>query len=396
MNSRFGRVATVAMTAVLVSCATTAPTLSGKPEYMLVGVDNKVVFADDGSLQFLPPGKDAVVIVDIGTDPAKPRIVTSLPLMNSVVGPPTNLAITPDGTLGIVANSLDWVPDGAKWKFVPDNKLYVIDLTRSPPALIDTLAIGKQPSGLSINRTGDLALVANRADNSISVLSIQGKQVKLIDTVPMGEVVSAVVFMPDGKRALAAKFPGHKVAFLDVNGQKVTYSKSDVSVGLWPYNLGVLPDGKLALTGDNGNAGRSDGNVDTVTIIDLEANPPRVIDKVVVGDGPEGLAVSPTGRIAVPVILGGSDGPKNSWFYNRSGSIAVLQIDGKKVRKTGEVPVGGIPEGAVFSPDGRWLYVGNYVDRNISVLRVDGDMVVNTGIVVPLPGSPASMRGRVQ
>ena len=390
------RFSAVASALILAACATTAPTPSGKPEFMLVGVDNKVVFADDGNLQLLPPGKDSVVIVDIGTDPAKPRIVTSLPLMNSVVGPPTNLAITPDGTLGIVANSLDWVPDGAKWKFVPDNKLYVIDLTRSPPALIDTLAIGKQPSGLSINRTGDLALVANRADNSISVLSIQGKQVKLIDTVPMGEVVSAVVFMPDGKRALAAKFPGHKVAFLDVNGQKVTYSKSDVSVGLWPYNLGVMPDGKLALTGDNGNAGRSDGNVDTVTIIDLEANPPRVIDKVVVGDGPEGFAVSPTGRIAVPVILGGSDGPKNSWFYNRSGSIAVLQIDGKKVRKAGEVPVGGIPEGAVFSPDGQWLYVGNYVDRNISVLRVDGDMVVNTGIVVPLPGSPASMRGRVQ
>src|SRR5512143_3996596 len=177
------RFSAVVSALALAACVTTAPTPSGKPEFMLVGVDTKVVFADDGNLQLLPPGKDSVVIVDIGTDPAKPRIVTSLPLMNSVVGPPTNLAITPDGTLGIVANSLDWVPDGAKWKFVPDNKLYVIVLTLSPPALIDTLAIGKQPSGLSINRTGDLALVANRADNSISVLSIQGKQVKLIDTV---------------------------------------------------------------------------------------------------------------------------------------------------------------------------------------------------------------------
>jgi DNA-binding beta-propeller fold protein YncE len=390
------RLAVVTMVAVLAACATTTPTPSGMPEFMLVGVDTKVVFADDGSLQLLPPGKDSVVIVDIGTDPAKPRIVTSLPLMNSVVGPPTNLAITPDGKLALVANSLDWVPDGTNWKFVPDNKLYVIDLTSSPPALIDTVAIGKQPSGLSINRAGDLALVANRADNSISVLSIQGKQVKLIDTVPMGEMVAAVVFTPDGKRALAAKFPGHKVAFLDVDGQKVTYNKRDVSVGLWPYNLAVSADGKLALTGDNGNAGRSDGNVDTVTVIDIEANPPRVIDKVVVGDGPEGFAVSPTGRIATPIMLGGSDGPKNSWFYNRNGSVAVLKIDGKKVVKIGDVPVGGIPEGAVFSPDGRWLYVGNYVDRNISVLRVDGDTVVNTGTVVPLPGSPASMRGRVQ
>jgi len=95
-------------------------------------------------------------------------------------------------------------------------------------------------------------------------------------------------------------------------------------------------------------------------------------------------------------MLRGSDGPKNSWFYNRNGSIVVLKLDGKNVSKTGEVLVGGIPEGAVFSPDGRWLYVGNYVDRNISVLRVDGDTVVDTGNVVALSGSPASMRGRVQ
>ena len=230
--------------------------------------------------------------------------------MNSVFGPPTNLAITPDGTLGIVANSVDWVADGDKWKFVPDNKLYVIDLTTDPPRLVDTVAIGKQPSGLSINRAGNLALVANRADNSISVLSIEGKTVKLVDTVPMGEMVAAVVFTPDGKRALAAKFPGNKVALLNVDGQKVTYDKKDLPVGLWPYNVGVMADGKLALTSDNGASGRSDGSVDTVSVIDLEANPPRVVDKVIVDEAPEGLAVSPTGQIAVAILLGGSDGPE--------------------------------------------------------------------------------------
>ena len=90
-----------------------------------------------------------------------------------------------------MANSVNHVPDGAGWKFVPDNKLYVIDLTTSPPSHIATVEVGKQPSGLDINRAGNLALVANRADNSISVLSIQGKDVKLVDTVPMGEQVGS-------------------------------------------------------------------------------------------------------------------------------------------------------------------------------------------------------------
>ena len=396
MSTRILRIALLATAAIAATLAVAGTMPSGKPEYMLVGIDNKVVFADDGSVQVNPPGADLVAIVDIGTDPENPRILAKLPLTNSVVGPPVNLMITPDGRLAIVANSLEAVPDGANWKQVPDNKLYVIDLTADPPVLIDTIAIGKQPSGLSINRAGNLALVANRADNSISVLSIEGKQVKLIDTVPMGEMVAAVAFAPDGKRALAAKFPGHKIAMLEVDGQKVTYNKRDLPVGLWPYNVGILPDGKLALTSDNGNAGRSDGQVDTVSVVDLEASPPRVIDKVVVDEAPEGLVVSPSGQVAAAILLGGSDGPKKEWFYKRNGRVAVLKIDGKKVTKTGEVTVGAVPEGAVFSPDGRWLYVGNYADKNISVLRVDGDKITDTGKTVSLPGSPASMRGRLQ
>jgi DNA-binding beta-propeller fold protein YncE len=396
MRNRIALWSLLVAAVVLSACATMDRSMSGKPEYMVVGIDTKVIWGDDGKLQMLPPGKDAVTIIDIGSNPANPRIVANLPLMNSIFGPPTNLAITPNGQLALVANSMDWIQDGAAWKAAPDNKLYVIDLTTSPPTRIDTVAVGKQPSGMSINRAGNLALIANRADNSISVLSIQGKKVTLVDTVAMGEHVAHVAFTPDGKRALAGKFPGHKVALLEVDGSKVTYAKRDLAVGLWPYNLDITPDGRLALTADNGNNGGSDGNVDTVSVIDLEANPPRVIDKVVVGDAPEGFAISPTGRLAVAVLLRGSNNAKTEWFYNRNGSVVVLKIDGKKVTKIGEVEVRGLPEGAVFSPDGRWLYVGNFNDEDISVLRVDGDTVTNTGTLLKLPGKPASMRGRTQ
>jgi len=389
------QVALLSAVAVLAACAAPMQT-PGKPEFMVVGLDNKATWGEDGKLQMTAPGKDLVAIVDIGTDPANPKVVTTLPLANSIFGPPTNLAITPNGQLALVANSVEWVADGAGWKSAPDNKLYVIDLTTSPPRLIDTVTVARQPSGMSINRAGDLVLIANRADNSISVLSIAGKQVKLVENVVIGEHVAHVAFTPDGKRALAGKFPGHKVAMLEVNGQKVTYPKRDVTVGLWPYNFDITPDGKLALTADNGNNGASDGHIDTVSVIDLEATPERVIDKVVVGDAPEGIAISPTGRLAVAVLLRGSNNARNAFFYNRNGSVVVLRIDGKKVSKVGEVEVRGLPEGAVFSPDGRWLYVGNFLDSDISVLRVDGDTVTNTGTLVQLPGRPASMRGRTQ
>ncbi len=376
----------------LAGCAQ-VPASAGKRELMIVGNDEKQSWDEAGRVVLGAPGKDTVSIIDIGTDPLAPRILVNLPLDNTIAGPPVNLAITPDEGLALVANSLNVVEEGGVRKQVPDNRLWVIDLNANPPKLIDTVTVGRQPSGLTINRAGSLALIANRADGSISVLRITGTKVELIDTVVIGEQVAHVRFTPDGKRALAVKFPGHKVAMLDIDGEKVTYNKQDMAAGLWPYNVDVTPDGRLALTADNGNAGAADGNIDTVSVIDLQATPPRVIDKVVVGDGPEGLAISPTGKLAVVVLLRGSNAPKSAFFYNRNGSVVAMRIDAKKVSVTNEVEVRGLPEGVVFSQDGRYVYVGNFIDQDITILRVEGDRLVDTGKSLKLPGHPASMRG---
>ena len=380
----------------LVGCAAPSPAPAGKRALMIVGNDEKQAWNDAGAPVFALAGRDTVTVVDIGTDPLAPRTLVSLTLTNTIVGPPVNLAITPDEGLALVANSINVVDEGGVLKQVPDTRLWVIDLTANPPKLIDTVNVGKQPSGLSINRAGTLALIANRADGSVSVLRISGKKVELIDTVVIGEQVSHVVFTPDGKRALATKFPGHKVAVLDVVGEKVTYGKYDMVVGLWPYNVDITPDGRIALTADNGNSGAADGNVDTVSVIDLEASPPRVIDKVVVGDGPEGLAINPNGQMAVALLLRGSNAAKSAFFYNKNGSVVAMRIDGKKVTKTNEIEVGGLPEGVVFSDDGRYLYVGNFITQDISILRVEGDRIVDTGKRIPAGGHPASMRARTR
>jgi DNA-binding beta-propeller fold protein YncE len=380
-------------------CIGTAAVLAALPigagaELMIVGNDQKVTWDDAGKQVFSAPGEDSISIVDIGTDPGNPKIIANLALMNSIFGPPTNVAITPDETLAIATNAMNWVEEGGAWKPAPDNKLYVIDLEADPPALIDTIEVGQQPSGMAINQAGDLALIANRAGNSISVVSIDGKAVEHLGEVDMGGQVAAVAITPDGKRALAAKFPEHKIALLAIDGQTVTYENQDIPVGLWPYNVAITPDGKLGLTADNGAMGASDGHVDTVSVIDLEADPPHVIDKIVVGDAPEGFAISPTGEIAVAILLNGSAAvPKDAWFANPNGKVVVLAIDGKQVTKTGEVEVGGLPEGVVFSKDGSHLYVGNYTDRNVSILAVDGTTVTDTGNTLQLPGQPGSMRG---
>jgi DNA-binding beta-propeller fold protein YncE len=358
--------------------------------FMIVGLDEKLLWDDDGKPILSAPGKDQILIVDVA-DPESPKIVASLPLKNSVVGPPVNVAIDPSGTVALAADSVDVIKEGDALKQVPDNKVYVIDLSANPPKLAAALTAGKQPSGLSFSPDGRMALVANRGDNSISVLSVKGSDVKITDTVPMPDSVAHVTFTPDGKRALVARFPAHKISVLDVAGDKVTYSKVDLPTGQWPYNVAVAPDGKIALTSDNGGAGSSDGSVDTTSVIDLEAKPPRIIDRVVVGDGPEGLAISPKGDLAVSVILRGSN-MKNAFFYEKNGSVSVLKIDGKKVTKTQDVEVGGLPEAAMFTPDGKYILVGNYLTQDFSILRVDGTSVTDTGKRFRVPGHPASAR----
>lgn len=382
--------------ALLAITAASLLSAGAQAQLIISGNDEKQNWDATGKQVNNPPGNDTVSIIDI-KNRTKPRIVASLSLMNTVVGPPVNLAITPNQQLALVANSLDWVKDGESWKGQPDNKLYVIDLTLSPPKQIGTVELGKQPSGMAINKAGTLALVANRADDSVSVLSISGKEVKVVDTVSVSssankEQPSAVAITPDGKRALVAKFAAHKVALLTIDGTKVTYSKYDMPTGLWPYNVAITPNGKLAIAGNNGGSGSADGQIDTAAIIDMEADPPRVIDQVVVGDGPEGLAMSPTGAYAVEVILNGSNAARDKFFYHPHSYVSLLKIDGKKVRKVSQTDVGGLAEGVAFSPDGKYLYVGNFLDSDITILRLEGDRLVKTGSL-KLPGHPASMRG---
>ena len=367
-------------------------------QILIVGCDEKQGWDENGKPILREPGKDSLAVVYI-SKPAFPQVTATVPLMNSIVGPPTNLAVTPSGEIALVANSLEPVVQGWGHRLDSDNKVFLVDIKATPPAVIGAITVGKQPSGMAINPKGDLALVANRADGTISVLSIRGRDVVVLDTVTVGtgaDQVSAVAITPDGKRALAVKSSANKVALLSIDGQKVTYDKSDLPAGIFPYNIAVTPDGKLALTSNTGSGGSSDGSADTVTVIDLETSPPRVIDHVTVGDAPEGLAISPKGDLAVSIEARGSNAPTSAFYYRPAGAATALKIDGKKVNNVGEIRVGALPQGVAFGPDGNYVYVANFIDQDLWVLRVDGTKLTDTVQRVKLSCHPGSMRSGPQ
>jgi DNA-binding beta-propeller fold protein YncE len=365
-----------------------------RAQYLVTGNDEKRGYDDKGKMIETAPGKDSVSIVDIGNR-VQPKIIATLPLKNSIHGPPTNVAITPDNRLALIANAVDSVADGNRgYKTMPDDEVYVVDLTATPPKIVDTLHVGKQPSGIAINRAGTFALIADRAENAISVVRIGGMIVKYTGSIPLSipnADPTAIAITPDGNRALVTLTHLNKVAVLAMNEAGVSDTGYAMTTGISPYNVQITPDGKLGLVNNQG-FGASDGQVDTVSVIDMEASPPRVIDQVAVGDGPEGLAISPVGGYAASLLLNGTGAPKTAFYHHDHSLVALLKIDGKKVRKVGEALVHGGAEGIAFSPDGRFLYVGGYNDSELAILRLQGEKLMAVG-AFRLPGHPASLRG---
>ena len=174
-------------------------------------------------------------------------------------------------------------------------------------------------------------------------------------------------------------------AYAQVDGKNY-----DMATGLNPLDVPITPDGKLAIVNNIG--GGQNGQVDTVGVIDLEASPPPVTNQVVVGDGPEGLAMSPTGGYAASLILNGTGGaPRTARHRHEKSYVALLKIDGKTVRKVAHADV-GLSEGIALSPNGQYLYIGNFVDGDIDILRLNADTLAKVTSFA-LPGHPASMRG---
>ena len=370
--------------------AAAAPFLTAAgPSQLLLGIDGKTFF-EAAAVRNGPGGKDSVAVLDI-SDPAHPQVTAQLPLPNTVFGPPTNLQITPDGKLGLIANSIATAEKDGAWAAVPDDTLHVLDMTAQPPKLVETIKVGRQPSGLSIGHDGHMALVANRAGKSVSVLRIDGTSVKQVAEVALPDQAAAVAIAPDGKRAFVAMNLAGTVGVLAIDGDTVTYDKkNDIPTGPGVYNLDITPDGRTVVAANTATDGN--GSLTTLALIDATGANPHVVGFTTVGQGPEGLAISPDGKwVAVP-LLNGSSGLHAAPGYHPNGMLQVFALNGQALTLAGEAALGAIPEGVAWSPDSQWLYVGNYNDKTLQVFHTEGGKPMDAQ-TVPLPGQPASLRG---
>jgi len=351
--------------------------------------DNKVELVNGVATVVKNPGPDTLTVIDAKSWP--PKVVAELAVPASVVGPPFSVAVAPDESIALVTANEKLDP-GDPTRRVPNNTMSVVDLTATPPRIVATLETGRAPAGVSINRAGSLALVANRGEGTVSVYTIQGKTVTPAGKVAIADEKSGtshVAIAPDGRLALVTRDGDDRISVLSIDGARVEYTKRDISAGLRPYGIDIASSGAFAAVA---NIGRGGGDADTVSLIDLRAKPPRVVSTLTVGQTPEGIKVSPDGSTVAAVVMNGSNKPKDSPFFTDHGKLVLLRVTGTDLSRLGEAAIGHWSQGAAFSPDGKRIFVGNMMEKDIQVFELAGAGLRDTGLRIAVKGGPAAIR----
>jgi DNA-binding beta-propeller fold protein YncE len=362
----------------------------GLGQIVISGNENKIDLTSGGPKVIRPGALDSVSILDFAQFP--PTVEHLLDVPNSVVGPPSNIAITRDRKIALIANSLR-IDSANPTNWVPEDFVHVVDLAAKPPKVIDKVTTGRQPSGISIAPDGKFALVANRADGTVSVLSMRGPEIMARQTVTVclpTESASDVAIAPDGKLALVSVWKGGYIAVLKIEGGSVAATGQKISTYGQPYRVVITPDGELALTAGMGFGNGLDR--DAVTVIDLLSKPIRAIQHVTIGSVPESIEISPDGKLLAAVVMNGSNLAATDPNHSEHGSVVLLARKGKSFRVVEELPIGRIPEGVAFTSDGKYLVVQCHPDRELWIFSVSGGRLRDTGRRIKVPGMPSSLR----
>jgi DNA-binding beta-propeller fold protein YncE len=334
------------------------------------------------------PADDTVTIIDLGVSP--PKVIGELKAPSSVVGPPQNVAIAPDESIALISSNMKLDAADPK-KLVPDNRVSVIDLKATPPAVIATLEAGLGPAGISINRAGTLALIANRNDGTVSIFTVSGKTLTAAGKIDFDNPrsgPSSVAFSPDGKMALVSRDGDHKISILSIDGNKVEDTKRMLTGGFRPYAIQVSPKGDVAVVV---NQGGNAGDIDTINVIDLKGKAPRIVRTLDVGQIVEDLAFSNDGNYVAVTAQDGSARAPSHPFYNDNGLVVVFSVNGTNLTKVAEARVGKWNQGVVWSRDGKTLLAQNMAENALSILSFDGKSLKVMG-EIKVTGGPAGLR----
>ena len=301
----------------------------------------------------------------------------SIPVSNSVVGPPSALALTPNGRYAVVAETRGrntHGPDAKLAQLPPGRMLTVVDLADpGRPKVVQRLIGRENPLSVSVSPDGGRVAVAYAGDTGGPPLvlyrlragRLNDEQSPALPGFRPGDALKGAAYHPAGALALLyAKRP--RLAFVrarEVGGRtKLSAWGNDVALGPTPFEVRFARDGRFALVNDmtvpSGGDGR--GMVTSIAVarsVDAHGVPRHVLVSTArSGVMPEGLAVSPDGRWVVTTNLERTADPPADLRQGGSASLTLMRLDpatGRLTRVEDRAFNGIIPEGVVFDDTSR-------------------------------------------
>ena len=161
-----------------------------------------------------------------------------------------------------------------------------------------------------------------------------------------------------------------------------------LTAGVRPYGLDITAKGDIAIVA---NIGTGSGDADTLSVIDLKAKPPRVVETVTVGQTPEGIKISPDGKFVAVSVMNGTNKASDNAVFNEKGKVVVFRLKGMDLERLVDADVGRWCQGIVWSTNSRKLVVQCMVEEQLMVFAFDGRKLQPAG-TVKTKGGPAGIR----
>ncbi|MDZ8239911.1 MAG: beta-propeller fold lactonase family protein [Nostoc sp. ChiQUE01a] len=342
----------------------------------------------DGRLgERTPEMRDTLTLIPLGNGSSKVS-PTTLPISNSVMAWPNNLAFTPDGRFAFVTETFRPAPQGAteRSQIPPGRQLAVIEVSQpQQPKVVQRINLGTRPMAVTVHPDGNLLAVSlGESGRQIALIPFNNGRLGTPTFQGHPNLNDANVHTPHVEwhpsgRFLGVTLPDRNEALfyaIDRTNPSRPKLRSWGNTIMTGKHSGVghfTPDGRhfivtnLYWGDDVAVAGSQHSSLTVIEFANVTSSNNQVKHQIVstaaVGGSAEEFAISPNGRFVVSLNMEASYLPLNDPRMTRHSSLTLLGLNPETGRLTlyGTTVFEGIlPEGITFDASGNYLAVATF------------------------------------